>query len=196
VIGKIHRVQIFDNDGYFLATIGSGFVNEDYQIKWPEYITIDEFDRLYIPVRQRVDVFDVSAAPIIINFLGSIDFIEMDGDPAGVAVDLPNNRIYVADSKNIKVHIFNSDDWSYVGYIDLETTPTDVAVDLWGNLYIAQSDPTVSQVLKYNSDLSFQDNYGTKGIPYLTDNYHLLSPSGWQLVTIIVYTSPKVRVSA
>jgi tripartite motif-containing protein 71 len=174
-----HRVQVFDNDRNYLATIGSGPGSGADQFDTPKHITIDGNDRLYVAdyQNQRVQIFDVSE-PITPTILHSIDLYLMGGNPEGVAVDLTNNHIFVADWSNKKILVYNATTWDPLPSISifLNNKPFDVAVDASGNLYVTQHN--AGQVRQYDSSLILQRYYGTENVPYLTDNYHYNRPSG------------------
>jgi sugar lactone lactonase YvrE len=99
-----------------------------------------------------------------------------------VAVDA--SYIYVADSGNNRVQIFSRSTRAYVATVGTGSgigdyqfhTPTDVAVDAAGNLYVA--DVYNNRVQQYNSGWVYQRTYGTTGVPYLTDGYHYNYPTG------------------
>jgi len=96
-----------------------------------------------------------------------------------VAVDA--QRIYVADSGNKRVQVFNRTTLAYQftlgsgGSGDNEfQDPRDVAVDPHGNLYVA--DVSNHRVQKFDRNLVYARTFGTTGVPYITDGYHYNLP--------------------
>lgn len=103
-------------------------------------------------------------------------------NPSGVAVDA--NYIYIADSWNNRGQVFNRGTRAYVttigtgwgtGNAQFET-PSDVAVDATGNIYVADYDN--SRVQQFNSSRAYAWTYGVTGVPYVTDGYHYNDPHG------------------
>jgi sugar lactone lactonase YvrE len=99
-----------------------------------------------------------------------------------VAVDA--NYIYVADTENHRVQIFNRNTLAYVATIggsygtgnNQFKFPTDVAVDAAGNIYVA--DYANKRVQKYNSSRIYQRTYGTTGVSYVASNDRFYYPEG------------------
>ncbi len=95
----------------------------------------------------------------ITGFLGS----------AGMAIDYPNLRLYVADFGNQQIQVFNSDTESPLTILNgansgvTFTNPIDVAVDANGNLFIA--DLGAPQPLKkFSSNFTFLGAIGPAGV--------------------------------
>ena len=185
-----HRIQVFDPDGNYLATIGtSGTAGTgNLQFHGPHHIVIYN-NLLYVADggNQRVQVINV-ANPLSPTYVGTIGMTGESGEdnarfsnPTGVAVDA--NYIYVADRWNHRVQIFARSARSYVATLGSYGSgnsqfwePTDVAVDTLGNLYVA--DFVNTRVQQFDNNRSYLRTYGVARVPYLTDDYHYNNPIG------------------
>ena len=186
------RVQIFDSAGGYLATIGvtgeSGADNNHFNS--PIGIAIDSADKLYVadPGNARVQIIDVAnpLSPAYVATLGVSGVTGSDNvhfyEPQGVAVDA--TRIYVVDSANSRVQIFDRATRAYLATLGTGWGngayeffwPTDVGLDGAGRIYVADS--WSHRVQEYSSGLVYQRTYGVTGVPYLTDSQHFNWPSG------------------
>jgi PKD repeat protein len=185
-----NRVQIFNSSGNYLATIGGGPCGTgNTQLCWPRHIAIYG-NRLYVADadNHRIQIFDISnpAAPAYVSTLGTTGSPGSGNNqfdtPQGVAVDA--NYIYVADTENHRVQIFNRNTLAYVATIggsygtgnNQFKFPTDVAVDAAGNIYVA--DYANKRVQQYNSSRIYQRTYGTTGVSYVASNDRFYYPEG------------------
>ena len=184
--GGNHRIQVFSSSGVYSTTIGvTGIPGSDNaHFNYPHRIAVDSNNWLYVADanNHRVQIFDVSnlSAIAYVATLGVSGESGLDNahfnSPAGVTVDVPRGRIYVADAFNWRIQMF---DYTTLGY---QTTLTgfsytaDVAVDSAGNLYVA--DQWNQRVQQYDSNLNYVRTYGTTGVPYLTDGSHYNWPMG------------------
>lgn len=188
--GGNSRVQIFDNSGNYLSTIGETGVpgSDNAHLDEPRHIAVYDH-RLYVADdgNHRVQIFSVSdpASPTYVATLGVSGEAGSDNDhfdqPQGVAVDA--GYIYVADTSNDRIQIFDRETRAYVttlgvGYCSDGNEelcwPTDVAVDTAGNLYVADGGNT--RVQQFDSNWNYVRTYGTTKVPYLTDGRHYNSP--------------------
>jgi hypothetical protein len=185
-----NRVQIFNSSGNHLATIGGGSCGTgNTQLCWPRHIAIYG-NLLYVADadNHRVQIFNISnpAAPAYAGTLGTTGSPGSGNNqfdtPQGVAVDV--NYIYVADTENHRVQIFNRNTLAYVATIggsygtgnNQFKFPTDVAVDAAGNIYVA--DYANKRVQQYNSNRVYQRTYGTTGVSYVAANDRFYYPEG------------------
>lgn len=186
-----HRVQVFNSSGTYLATIGQTGVcgPGNDQFCGPRHIAVYG-TYLYVADagNHRVQIFDITnpSSPSYVATLGATGVSGSDNahfdHPEGVGVDA--SYIYVADSNNNRVQIFNRTTQAYVatlgtggGQGDYQFNhPTDVVVDASGNIYVA--DNWNKRVQQFNSLLVYQRTYGTTGVSYVTDGYHYYFPRG------------------
>jgi PKD repeat protein/sugar lactone lactonase YvrE len=185
-----HRIQIFNSSGTYLATIGGTACGTgNTQLCWPRRIAIYG-STLYVAdgANHRVQIFNISN-PVSPTYQATLGQTGVPGSgnnrfhrPQGVAVDM--NYIYVADTLNHRVQIFNRDTRAYVATIGGSfgtgnyrfKYPTDVAVDAAGNIYVA--DFHNKRVQQYNSSRVYQRTYGTTGVSYLAANDRFYHPEG------------------
>ncbi|MCP4642504.1 MAG: 6-bladed beta-propeller, partial [bacterium] len=145
-----HRIQRFDGNGTFILKWGSQG-SGDGQFNEPHGVAVDSSGNVYVAERwnNRIQKFDSSG-----NFLAKWD-TSGDGDgefnqPRGVAVD-SSGYVYVADTgdtvtrRNSRIQKFDGDgnflaEWCGYGAGNGQTLyPEDVAVDSWGNVYVADT---------------------------------------------------------
>jgi DNA-binding beta-propeller fold protein YncE len=103
------RVQIFNSDGSYYATLGLGTGN--YEFSDPVGLTIAANGYIYVADawRNRVQVFDASR-----NYVATLGVTDVSGSdtahfngPQDVAVD-SSGQIYVAESNNHRVQVFDA----------------------------------------------------------------------------------------
>ena len=186
------RVQVFNNIGTYLATLGvtGEWGSDNAHLDFPRHIAIDSSDFLYVADtgNSRVQIFNV-VNPQAIAYVATLGVTgESGSDNAhfqwhqGVGVDA--TRIYVADSGNDRVQIFDRTTRAYVTTLGTGwgngpyefSFPTDVAIGGGGLIYV--SDTGNYRVQQYTAGLVYQRTFGTTGVPYLTDSTHFNSPSG------------------
>jgi DNA-binding beta-propeller fold protein YncE len=190
--GGNHRIQIFNSSGTYLHTIGETGVpgSDNNHFSYPRRIAIYA-NTLYVAdaSNHRVQIFNVSnpSSPVYIATLGVTGASGSDNlhfnNPEGVGVDA--NHIYVADSNNNRVQIFNRTTRVYVATLGTGSYgtgayefnhPTDISEDTAGNIYVA--DNWNKRVQQYNSSRVYMRTYGTTGVSYVTDGYHYHRPMG------------------
>lgn len=149
-----HRVQIFDGDGTYQHTLGTGWGTGAYQFKYPSGVAVDGDGNIYVADtnNQRIQIYDSNrtyVATLGVTGVAGSDNSHFN-EPRDVAVDA-NGNIYVADEFNSRVQKFNSSHawqmtlgnfWGAVG----------VAVDLQGNIYVAE---------RWNNRVQVHDGSGT-----------------------------------
>ncbi len=189
-----HRVQVFNSSGAHVFTLGTTGVagNGSHQLNSPAHIAVYS-DTLYVADRgnHRVQIYNIVFSPAYtltyVATLGTGAAGSANGQfnqPSGVAVD--NNYIYVADRNNHRVQVFNRSTrvfvtsfGSYGAANGQFNQPTDVAVDASGNLYVADfGNVRVQQFQPLSGSWSHVRNYGTTGVPYVTDGNHYNHPRG------------------
>jgi hypothetical protein len=142
------RIQIYDANGNYVATLGGSWGTGNYEFFLPFGVAIDSEGNLYVADtwNHRVQVYDSNL--VYKRTLGVTRVAGSDNAhfncPHSVAVDR-NGNIYVADTLNFRVQVFNSqgiysrtlgvageqgEDFFHFGY------PLDVAVDSIGRVYV------------------------------------------------------------
>ena len=185
-----NRVQVFDSSGNHLATIGGGACGTgNTQLCWPRHIAIYG-NRLYVADadNHRVQIFNISN-PSMPTYTATLGQTGSPGSgnnqfrrPQGVAVDA--NFIYVADTENHRVQVFDRNTLVHVATIggsygtgnNQFKYPTDVAVDASGNIYVA--DYGNKRVQQFSPSHVYQRTYGTTGDSYVEANDRFYYPEG------------------
>lgn len=190
-----HRIQVFNPDGTYKATLGTtgSAGTGDNQFYGPAHIAIYG-DYLYVADRgnHRVQIYQITFSPFTLTYVATLGETGVSGNdnghfdnPCGVAVD--NNYIYVADTFNHRIQVFNRTTRQYVttigGYGSANgqfDQPYDVAVDASGYLYVADFENTRVQQFRHagGTTWNWQLNYGVTDVPYVTDNQHFFQPEG------------------
>jgi len=111
-----HRVQIFNSDGDFQETLGSGPGSGQYQFDCPSGVTIDGTGNIIVADRgnRRVQIYDKShvyKATVGVTGESGVDNQHFES-PIQVAADASGN-IFVADVWNFRVQKCS---WSNTGY--------------------------------------------------------------------------------
>ena len=159
-----NRIQKFNLNGGWLATLGSGGTGVGL-FSNPSGVAVDSNGNLYVADygNNRVQVLKAGVwSSFGSNGSGNGSFL----GPVGIAVDAGGN-IYVTDSGNHRVQVFNS---SYVlqgspwtGF----TYPMGIALDGSGNAYVADyggtNFPGTDQVQKWTTGGTHSFNWGTQG---------------------------------
>jgi PKD repeat protein len=107
----ICRVQIYNPDGSYYATLGTGCGTGDYQFNWTPGLTIAPNGDIYVADtnNHRVQVFNSDR--VYVATLGETGVAGSDNThfnyPRDVEVDSAGN-VYVADNGNHRVQIFDS----------------------------------------------------------------------------------------
>ena len=101
------RIRVFDLDGMPVRDIGSSGTGTG-QFDQPIGVAVDELaGRIYVTEKddnQRVQVFDAGWNHV--SYLSG--FPNVLRDPRAIAVDVPSGRVYVADTENHRVLVFDA----------------------------------------------------------------------------------------
>jgi sugar lactone lactonase YvrE len=170
-----NRVQAFDMNLTFLSQMGIGGLGGVNlgQMFGPQGIAVDGAGRVHIADtgNNRTQTFAANGTPL--SFLGAPGGLGGFGigqflRPSGIAVDAANS-IYVADTGNNRVQVFNPDG-SFAGQIGgtgsaigQVIAPQGVAVDNQSNVYVA--DTGNNRVQKYAKNGTYLGQVGGRGQP-------------------------------
>jgi DNA-binding beta-propeller fold protein YncE len=134
----------------------------------PVGVALDAADRLFVSdaVLHAVIVFDPAGSPLATFGAANL------GRPGGIALDRQRNRLYVVDAKESRIAVFDTTNFKFVAYYGgpgpvgkrekgTFLTPTNVAVDAKGNIYVADTGNYRIQIL----DLAgkFVRTFGAQG---------------------------------
>jgi DNA-binding beta-propeller fold protein YncE len=112
----------------------------------PAGVAVDAQDRLFVSDAQLRSITCFSPTGELVARFGTSAL----GRPGGIAIDPQRNRLYVADAKENRIAAFNTRTFDLTGYIGAASksgkaeegtfaSPTNVAVDRQGNLYVADT---------------------------------------------------------
>jgi DNA-binding beta-propeller fold protein YncE len=177
----------------------------------PVGVAVDADDRLFVSdaALHSVICFNASGAPA--GYFGTAAL----GRPGGIAIDRQRNRLYVADAKESRIAVFDTASLKFLAYYggpgklgqrDKGTflSPTNVAVDRQGNIYVADTGNYRVQILdpagKFLRTFGAQgDGPGefirpkgiavdSEGHVYVADaefnNFQILTPEGQPLLAV------------
>ena len=156
------RIQIFNPDGSYYATLGNGWGTGNYQFKWPTGLFITADGTIYVADynNQRVQVYNsnrVYVATLGVTGVAGSDNAHFQ-NPRDVVVD-GRGYIYVSENGNYRVQMFDANR-NYVRTIGVTgeggddfahlNGPHHLAVDVHNNLYVSSN--WNSAVHVYNQD--------------------------------------------
>ena len=112
----------------------------------PAGVAVDSENRLFVSDAQLHMIFCFSPMGEVIASFGSKSL----GRPGGIAIDRGRKRLYVADAKDSRIAVFDTGTFTLLGYFGKPSkgknpemgtfaSPTNVAVDRQGNIYVADT---------------------------------------------------------
>jgi DNA-binding beta-propeller fold protein YncE len=155
-------VFVFDRERHKVDFLGSTM---QVHLRVPLGIAIDAKDRVWVAdaVGQHVFAFDTDG-----NLLMALGKMDEMNNPTGVAVDDNRHRVYVTDSKNHAVLVYDSETGLFItkfgergtdpGYFNY---PTNVALSTDGKIYVA--DTLNFRVQVFDPDYKYVDSIGQQG---------------------------------
>ncbi len=182
----------------------------------PAGVAVDSQDRLFVSDARLHAITCFSPSGDTLAHFGA----EYLGRPGGIAIDRQRNRLYVADAKESRIAVFDTRTFKSAGTFGTPSkpgkpqdgtfaSPTNVAVDRHGNIYVADTLNYRVQIL--SADGRFVRAFGAqgdrpgefirpKGIAvdsaghiYVADaefnNFQVLSPEGRPLLAVGVLGS-------
>jgi DNA-binding beta-propeller fold protein YncE len=142
--------------------------NSRVPLTMPVGVAVDSEDRLFVSdaVLHSVICFNPAGSPIAHFGMTAL------GRPGGIAIDRQRNRLYVADAKQSRIAVFDTASFNLVGYFGTASkpgihdngtfrSPTNVAVDRQGNIYVADTGNFRVQILDQTG--KFVRAFGAQG---------------------------------
>jgi uncharacterized protein YjiK len=169
-----HRVQIYDENGNYVDTLGEGnWGAGDYQFDDPHSVAVDGDGNIYVAdhLNHRIQIYDsdlVYRATLGETGVSGTDNAHFDR-PHGVAVDSAGN-VYVADTYNNRVQkcTVTGDAGTCARFagvtgeagddFDHFSTPYEVTVDHRGHVYV--TDPWNDRIQVFDSDGAYLTTVG------------------------------------
>lgn len=191
-------IKVFDFNGNFEFSFGENVLNGPVDLDlFGGYFYVTDYDD------SKIYIFDTINFNLYKTYGKKGKNIgEFDG-PLGLFID-ENGFIYVCDSKNRRVQIFNLD-FKHIKSININGYPADVFVDRGGNIYISDYDTMKIHVfnkmgisklkeIKLNTDSNW---YFFKAIPslFVSDDNNLFYSIPWEnRVEIIDQNERLIRI--
>ena len=131
-----NKLSIFDIKGQKIRSFGS-FGSGPSQMIYPKTIVTDNANNIYVSSDHKLQKFTNGGA--LIRCIGGLGSKKGEFDfPRGIK--LHNKQIYVCDSKNHRIQVFDLD-LNFSRSIDIQSTDTayDIEFDGAGNVYVADN---------------------------------------------------------
>lgn len=134
----------------------------------PAGVAVDSENRLFVSDAQFHSITCFSPTGDVIGRFGTKDL----GRPGGIAIDQRRNRLYVADAKESRIAVFDTNSFKLLGHLGKPgksrnpepgtfSGPTNVAVDRSGNIYVADTFNCRIQIL--NPEGQILHTFGKRG---------------------------------
>jgi sugar lactone lactonase YvrE len=161
----LHKIFVFDLEKKQLAFRGD---KAPAHLELLIGLAIDDKDRLFASDAKAHQITCFDAAGNLVSVFGTDKLAR----PAGMAVDNDLRRLYVADVAGSRLAIFDLDTLKFVRYIKSQPpskeephgvlgTPTNIAVDPDGLIYVVDTIPNRVQV--FDTDGNYVRGFGEQG---------------------------------
>jgi DNA-binding beta-propeller fold protein YncE len=128
--------------------------NSRAPLAMPVGVAVDSEDRLFVSDAALHSVICFSPSGSLIAHFGTTVL----GRPGGIAIDRQRNRLYVTDAKESRIAVFDTASFKFLAYFGVPAkpgkrdngaflSPTNVALDRQGNIYVADTANYRVQVL-------------------------------------------------
>lgn len=159
------RVQIFDSDFNYLATIE---INEEGYPAYPNNAAVDAAGYLYVTIDSKILIFDTNDENnnLVETWGGEGTGLGQLGRPTGIFVEASTGDVYVTEETNHRVSVYNSDGTIKTAFGTPELVdgyfyyPKDIAF-LNDEVYV--TDQTNHRVQVFNLDGTFLRKWGEFG---------------------------------
>jgi predicted membrane-bound mannosyltransferase/DNA-binding beta-propeller fold protein YncE len=178
-----HRIQKFTEDGEFVTTWGNyGLADSTDTFYGPRGITVDHQGNVLVTDTGNKRILVFSSQGQFVEEFGTTGYLLGQFDePVGITISPVENKLYVADTWNQRVQVFDSSEdigytpsasWDIDGWYgqSLENKPF-IAADNLNRIIIA--DPEAARILVFANDGTFLNTFG---------DYDLSGPTGFGLI--------------
>ena len=165
IVSGANRVSIYSLSGEKLRTFGThdfSCGSSPGEFSSPRGVAVDDLNNILVADRNNNRIQKFTSDGSFLETVGTwgvkpLQFI----NPRGIAFNMQNKKVYVADSENHRIQVLNSD-LTFSGIIaggqrsgnnGWFARPNDVACDSTGNVYVADTDNDRIQV--FTADMEF-----------------------------------------
>jgi len=185
--------------------------NSHAPLSLPVGVAVDAEDRLFVSDAELHSIVCFSPSGQPLASFGATHLAR----PGGIAIDRQRNRLYAADAKASRIVVFDTSTMQFVGYFGSPSTPashpggtfyspTNVALDRVGNIYVADTwnyrvqvlDPAGKFIRAFGAQGDRPGEFirpkgiavDSEGHVYVADaefnNFQVLSPEGQPLLAV------------
>jgi sugar lactone lactonase YvrE len=158
------RVQIFNENGVYQDTLGTGCGDGPYEFDWAAGVGVDTVGNIYVADAGNHRVMIYNSSLSLIDQIGLTGVCDSANDrlcePIEVEIDSSGN-VYVADASNARLQVFDSNlDWvmtigetgNWGNSFSQFDSAEDVAIDAEGRIYVSDIWNNRVQVFENDGD--------------------------------------------